>query len=113
MANEIVALEEQNGEIGALFLIPITTPKQVGGVNVVPTPSAGLPAIAAAVLTQGEKDALDAGTSLFVTRSFLRQGIAGAALLAKVQADYALAAAAENAAYNARYALAGNRYNAT
>lgn len=112
MAQEIVALEENGGEISALFLIPITTPKQVGGVNVIPTPSAGLPAIAAAVLTQGEKDALDAGTSLFEIRSFRRQGISGAALLAKVQAVYALAAAEANAAYNTRYALAGSRYDA-
>lgn len=108
MANEIVALENNNGEQGVLFLFPVTNPKA----GIVPTPSASLPLIAAAVLSAGEKANLDAGTWAFEVNSFLRQGIAGGALLAKVQQFYASRLAVFNADYTQRYALAGNRYDA-
>jgi len=112
MANEIVALEQNGDEINALFLFPIAVPKQVGGTNVVPTPSTTLPAIAAAVLTAPEKAELDAGTLAFGIASFKRSGIAAGALLARVQAVYAAALTEFTATYSTRYGLAGNRYSA-
>ena len=112
MANEIVALEQTGAEIGVLFLFPVAAPHTIGGANVVPTPSAGLPAVAVAALAGAELAALDAGTLAFTVHTFSRQGIAGAPLLAKVQALYALRLAEFTADYAARYALAGNRYNA-
>ena len=67
MANEITALEGSGSNYTLFFLITIGTPKQVGGINVVPTPANDgaqdlLPGVAAAVITQAERDALNAGT---------------------------------------------------
>jgi hypothetical protein len=73
MADEIMVLDgirEAPPDVPLLFIYPITTPlKDKDNANVVPTPSANLPALAAAAATQGEKDALDAGTHMFVTKN--------------------------------------------
>lgn len=113
MANEITALEKSpDGTIAILFLYPIATPKVVGGQNVIPTPSAGLPPIAAAVLTAPEKAALDDGTSAFEVVSFQHQGIAGAVLLAKVRSLYASRLSAAATRYATQYQFAGSRFDA-
>ena len=115
MANEIIVMEQDNqGNFSLCFLYPIATPKQVNGTNIIVTPSSELPAIAAAVTTVGEKTALDNGTGAFQITSFKRDPtLTGPALLAKVQAVYALRKSEFDARYAAQYELAGNRYNAS
>ena len=116
MANEITALEcsgEDQKSISVVFRYDIPTPKQVGGSNVVLTPSAGLPDLAARVFTQAEKDALDAGTAAFEVKDFFdKTGLTGPQLVTRVKAAYATANAAFQAAYTARYRFAGTRVDA-
>ncbi len=124
MANEITALEQQSQpggavRIGLFFIYPISAPAQVGGSNVVPTPYTvgGLPAvppIADAVITQPEKDSLDAGTSAFEGASFTDQTglLTGAQMLARAQEVYTARKTAFDTEYVARYKFAGDRGDA-
>ena len=119
MANEITALEGSRDNYTLFFLVPIATPIQVGGSNVIPTPAdAGvddlLPPVAAAVITQAERDALNAGTSMWVTRSFRIVDEAGLRLTnlqlqTRARELYAVAKVEELAAYNDRYEFSGIR----
>jgi len=91
MANEITVVGVRGRQVQLLMLFPIATPAQdAQSVAYVPTPSAGLPAKAAEVLTQPEKDALDDGTSYFKTIEFdAPEGATPAQILAAAQAKYA------------------------
>ena len=66
MADEITILESDGSFRFRLCLIfPIASPAQVGGANVIPTPSVDLPTIANQLLSTVEKSTLDAGTTAF------------------------------------------------
>lgn len=114
MANEITVLERTGRRtLRALFLYPIPTPKQVGGQNVVPTPSAGLPDIAQAVLAQAEKDALDAGTAAWDAVTFHpAANQTNQERLAALRRIYASRQADFDADYQRRYQFAGLRFDA-
>jgi len=104
--------------IGLLFLYPVASPIQVGGTNVVPTPSNGLPEIGGRVLDQSEKDALDAGTWAFEVVSYTvrpeDQSMTNAQHLARAQEIYASRLATWLAAYDERWGgRVGSRFNAT
>ena len=105
MANEITVLSGNGrGVFDVLFLYTITTPKQVGGVNVIETPSSTLPKFAPEILTQAEKDALDAGTTAFDVIQFQKQsGLTGAQQSAQLKEIFASAEARFNDDYNLRY----------
>jgi hypothetical protein len=115
-ANEITLLECRvtDGVEACLVLslYAIATPIQVGGSNVVPTPSSGLSASAAAILSAGEKTALDEGTAAFEVGRFQNsEGLTGAPLLTELRRIYASRKAAYLAKYAARYARLGDRYD--
>ena len=114
MANEIVALERDGGRYRLAFLYPIASPVKVGGSNVVPTPWPDTDppdAILDRVLTQGEKDALNAGTALVHFQTTREGGKTGASLLAHTRAIYAKLAPVVAARYAARYEHAGKRFD--
>lgn len=114
MANEITVLQGDGGErYSFVFGFPIASPKQIGGSNIVVTPSADLPAIAATVFAQADKDALDAGTAAFEVASMSRDpSLTLADFKAAVQGYYARRQAAFNAAYASKYEYAGLQINA-
>ena len=113
MANEITALEQHGINLSLLFLYPIASPKQVGGVNVVPTPSSDMPSLASLAITQPEKDSLDAGDAAWETHDLrIVVGATAGQLLAAAQSLYAEKKAAFLAAYAARLVWAGTRVNA-
>lgn len=117
MANEIAVLSgDGRTSYDLLFLFPVASPAQVGTppVNVVRTPSSGLPALAATVLTAAEKAALDLGTSAFlVVRMSKTAGMTNPELVADTQARYAAAKAEFDALYAASYLHVGARINAS
>jgi hypothetical protein len=117
MANEITVLEGNGAEVySMLFLYPIAAPKAINGtgVNVVPTPSSGLPYVATVKLSQAEKDALDAGTSAFEVTTFSRiAGMTTPQLIGLAQALYAARLAEFTARYTERYRYVGVRLNAS
>lgn len=120
MANEILALEgDGDRAYTLLFLFPIAAPVQVtppGGSaqNVVPTPSATLPPLAALLLSAAEKNALDAGTLAWQLTTFAPEaGLTGGPLVARVRELYAAQRTAYQAAYQARYRYIGQRVTPT
>jgi hypothetical protein len=115
MANEIAILDRDkaSGTIRALFLYPVTTPVQVGGANVVPTPSAGLPALGSLVLTTQERAALDNGTLVFELVSFaFNPDITPAQAATALKARWVTAQAAAAANYGVTYQFIGTRLTA-
>jgi hypothetical protein len=119
MADEILVLEgDGNGtRYELLMLFPISTPKQVGGQNVIPTPverdDANVALYPFTLLTQAERDALDAGTSYYVRRQFGKiPGLTNPQLVALAQAMYASIADEIETAYVNRYAHIGVRIDA-
>lgn len=111
MANEITVIEQAGADLALVFLYPIATPLQVGGANVVPTPSVGLPALAAVVFQSAEKAALDAGTAAFEVVSLTPDpALSPAQLLARAKVIYAAALAAFTSAYQLRYRWSGQRF---
>jgi hypothetical protein len=114
MANEIVVLEQTRDAVfTCVFKYPFATPTQYTGGdgvarNVVPTPSAGLPALAAIVFTSAERAACDAGTLVFEVVAFTADpGLTTAQLTARVKQFYASKLADATAGYLARYAHVG------
>jgi hypothetical protein len=114
MANEIVVLEQtQDAVYTCVFKYPVTTPtKYTGGDgalhNVVPTPSAGLPPMAALVFTAAEKAACDAGTLVFETVTFSADtGLTALQLTARVKMLYASRLASATTNYQSRYVHIG------
>lgn len=114
MPDEITCLVGDGGNrYPLLFLIPIETPKQIAGANVVPTPSSGLDSTAAAILSQAEKDELDAGTLAFrVVTMGKDASLSAAELAAAVQERYAEAKQKFDEWYAAAYRHVGLRVNA-
>ena len=122
MANEITVLESQEVQDGGLvtsllMLFAIPTPIQIGGTNVVPTPAtsggdSNLPALADVILSQAEKDALDAGTSMFHITVFKRNvSLSDPAQATIVRAIYATQKIEASRRYSLRYDRAGTRIN--
>jgi hypothetical protein len=111
MANEITVLEgDGEKSYTLLFLFPVAAPVQVAGANVVPTPSSALPEMAAAILTSGEKAALDAGTSMFSVVPFSpASGLTNPQLQTRVKAIYAEQQTEKNRWYQQAYKYAGTR----
>lgn len=114
MANEITVGERTaRNAMTLLFTFPIAAPKQVAGENVVVSPSAGLPTNVAGVISQAEKDAMDAGTLAFETISFQYDPeMSGPELLARARQIYASRLQAFSARYTARFQHTGSRFNA-
>lgn len=117
MANEITVLESYDGgsNYNVLFIYPIATPVQIGNVNVIPTPSTSLPSGAATqVLTNTEKNALDAGTTAFEVVQFQKDGTATPAqMLTRVKEIYGIKKTNYLAAYDAKYKVQLNGGTAT
>ena len=115
MANEITALERDgNGNLSVLLFypIPVALRAQVGGTNVVPTPSADLPDLAATVLDAAEKTQLDAGEAMFhVVRVGMDEGKTVAQTLADVRDKYASLEQKLKDAYVQRYEFVGQRFD--
>ncbi len=118
MPKEITALEGSGESYTLFFLIPIVSPLQVGGSNVIPTPAnAGtddlLPPVAAAVITASERSALNAGSLMWITQSFriVDEGtrLNSIQLRARARELYAVAKTVELAAYSIRYEFSGTR----
>jgi len=135
MANEITAVtghrDPDSGNVKwSLFLLfPVDTgvggwrtPAQVGGANVVPTPAnegadpanpSLLPDIVDAVITAGERSALNDGTAVYRLVQFQRpDGMTGAELATRAQAMYAAMQTTVQAEYDTRYEFSGSRIDA-
>lgn len=123
MANEITACERRNTSLMLFFVYLISSPRQVGGQNVVPTPATGtdsvgnpvslLPSIVQKVISQAEIDALDAGVAAWETVSFrLIEGATGAELATEARRIYASKKSVFELTYAERYQYAGIRINA-
>ena len=118
MANEVAILDSDGaGLITALFLYPIATPKTyVNGagaaVPIIYTPSSGLPARGASVLSAAEKASLDTGTLAFETFQFRYDpAIGDAGNAANLKAAYATHLAKATAQYNDSFRYTGLRLN--
>ena len=118
MANEITVIDEgdvTNGKrlLNLLLIYPIDTPHEVvTGVNVVVTPSEGLPELVTAAVTQTEKDDLDSGDAAFEVINFRApSGMTNPQILAKAQTVYATRKAAFEAKYTARFSRTGQRFD--
>lgn len=125
MANEIRVIEGDGQPDTAspprydlLFLYTITGVKQAGppggsNVNVVPTPSAGVPAAAKALLTAGEITALDGGTLAWERVTFTRDtALSNPQLIAAVQTMYTSRKTDFQRRYDSRYFYANVRVDA-
>lgn len=116
MANEITSGPgDGKGNYPLLFIFPIATPIEWNGTaaNVIPTPSANLPIWAVDIVTQTEKDSLDAGTSMFYVYSpFRTDGLTGPQMVAQAQALYAQVMTKALAKYENIYKYPGNRIDA-
>lgn len=115
MANEMTVLSGNGrGIYDVLFIFTIAAPKQIAGVNIVETPSSTLPKYAPEILTQAEKDALDAGTTAFDVIQFQKQsGLTGAQLTAQLREIFLAAETQFNADYNARHLHLATRLSRT
>jgi hypothetical protein len=113
MANEITVLDgDSQREYRLLFLYPIAAPAQVGGSNIVVTPSATLPDYASSILTTQEKADLDGGTKAFEVITFRKDvGLTGPQLAAAARAKYATRRAEYLADYAVWFAHIGTRLN--
>lgn len=116
MANEIRILEgDGDNNYQVLFLFPIGTPRQVNGVNVVPTPAttlSGMAATVAALPTMDVTAALNAGTMAYEIVSFRKDSAAtNAQLIARLQAIYASKVVEAGRVYTLRYQHAGTVLN--
>ena len=93
------------------MIYPITTPKQVDGANVVPTPSSGLSDLALQLATlHGHIAGLDAGTFQYEFQEVNLAGLesaTGPQLVAFVQSIYAERLPTIEAEYQARYRFTG------
>ena len=119
MANEIAILDSDGaGMITALFLYPIATPKTYAGGDAVQhtiiyTPSAGLSARGALVLTAAEKASLDAGTLAFEVFQFRYDpAIGDAGNATNLKAAYSTHLAKATAAYTDAFRYTGLRLSA-
>lgn len=112
MANEITALQGNNGSYTLLFLFPIASPAQAGGANIVEKASASLPAHAQAILSQAEKDAIDDGTLAWEAIDFQTSpGMTNPQLAARAREMYASRKAAFATEYASRNRWLGQRLN--
>ena len=116
MAGEINVAGTRGKVFDLVFLYPIAVPiVDKDAANVVPTPSAGLPAVVAAELTT-EIAELDAGTMYWRRESFMAdEGMTDPEILAKVQEMYAEREASYLAKYTEQYehaARVGLRFDA-
>ena len=119
MANEIIVLERGNGRYSfdLLYAIPVNDRIEIGGSGttgqlVVMTPSSDLAAETALVLTQAEKDALDAGEQVCISKYIaIPEGSTDAEVLALAQGVYAANAAAALDDYRRRYKYIGRRFD--
>lgn len=119
VANEIAILDSDGaGMITALFLYPITTPKQYTGGDgaqhtIIYTPSSGLSARGATVLSAAERASLDAGTLAFETFQFRYDStITDAVNAVNLQAAYATHLARATARYVDSFRYTGLRLSA-
>ncbi len=113
MANEITAgpgnARANTYPLLMLFTIPIPAVWFETSMQVVPTPSDGLPDWALNVLTQPELDALNAGNSLFYIHTMHDEGLSNAQLQTRAQAKYADLQVTVLDDYDNRYKFAGRR----
>ena len=117
MANEITVANVTNNKFDLVFLFPIITPIQdIDAANVVPTPSASLPATVLSRLSGGEITALDDGTAMWERQNFTApEGMLPAEILAKVQEMYALRRDVVQGEYATKHVFAvrvGERFDA-
>ena len=91
MADEMLMLEGNRQErYQVLTLFPVATPAQAGGANVVPTPTAALPAEVAALITAAEQSGLDGGTLAYrVVAMKKAAGLTAAQLATELRRVYA------------------------
>ena len=119
MANEIIVMERGNGAFSMYFLyaIPANARIEIGGTGTtgqypVLTPSDGLPIAVQLVLTQAEKDSLDAGESVAKQLSLnIPDGYSDAQVLAAAQQTYSGNAPIALEEYTHRYKYIGRRFN--
>jgi len=116
MADEITVVGVNGPDIQLLMLFPITTAiEDSTAAPAVPSPSSSLPAVASALLSQAEKDALDLGTSEFrVITITAPAGLSEAAILARAREVYTAQEAAQAAEYATKYEFmprVGQRFN--
>ena len=121
MASEIIVMERGNGSFSMYFLyaIPAASRIEIGGVGVtsqypVLTPSSGLPTALSLVLSQTEKDALDAGEAVLVSKQIaIPDDTPDAKVLSLAQGVYAANASQALADYTHRFKYIGRRFDAS
>jgi hypothetical protein len=119
VANEIIVMERGNGAYSFYFFyaIPVASRIEVGGTGTtgqypVLTPTSGLPDAVNLVLTQGEKDALDAGEAVLLAKNIaIPDGSNDAEVLALARGVYAANAATALADYTRRFKYIGRRFD--
>ena len=119
MANEIIALERSNGSqsFAFLYLIPESERIEIGGAGSglgypVPTPAPEAGSVLCSVLSQVEKDALDAGEAVMLSKTLaIPAGTTDAQFLVLVRQVYAANAAKALATYQNRYKFIGRRFD--
>ena len=114
MADEMLVLEgNRQGRYQVLMLFPVATPTRAGGSNVVPTPTAALPAEVAALLTPAERSGLDGGALAYrIVAMKKAAGITPAQLATELRRVYAQQLTDFNAEYATRYAHIATRVSA-
>ena len=119
MANEIIALEKNGNTqtFAFLYAIPPEQRIEIGGVGTtgqypVMSPTLGIDTVLLLVLTQAEKDALDAGEAVIRNKSFaIPPGSTDAQVLGWAQQVYANETAPALAEYQERYQYIGRRFD--
>ncbi len=119
MANEIIVMERGNGRYSFYFLYPISVANriEIGGTGTtgqfpVLTPTSGLPDEVNLVLTQAEKDAIDAGESVCLSKQIaILDGSTDAEVLAAAQGVYQANAAEALTDYTRRFKYIGRRFD--
>ena len=121
MASEIIIGERGNGSVTVhlLYAIPANKRIEIGGTGTtgkypVISPTSGFPDHVLDVLTQGEKDALDAGEAYLKSKSLnVIEGTTDAQLLTYVRQLYANNAAEALEDYEHRFQYIGRRFDAS
>lgn len=92
--------------IDLVFFFPISAPAtDATAVAAIPTPSSGLPTVAAREVDVAVKTALDNGTMMFITKNFIApEGMSQANMLARARQIYAAEKAAAETKYAETYA---------
>jgi len=119
MAGEIIIGERRNGEFSCHFLysIPANDRIEIGGYGTtgeypVLTPTSGMDATVLAVLTQAEKDALDAGESVLLNVALpIPEDATDQEVLALMRDYYSGQAQDQLDKYTHRYKYIGRRFD--